>query len=157
MPESPGKKVLVLGGYGLIGEAVVGRLVRDGHQVTGLGRDVRDARRRWPAVGWIAADMAQLLAAEDWLPMVAGMDVVRQCGGRPAGRPARPPRRHPPEFGGGAGRCLRTGRRQAASENAPLPIEEKRLFRIWFACGFPTFGAVLAILWLMVTRPEISF
>ena len=47
--------------------------------------------------------------------------------------------------------------RQAASENAPLPPEEKRLFRIWFALGFPAFAAVLAILWLMVTRPAIAF
>ncbi|GLQ83063.1 membrane protein [Mesorhizobium huakuii] len=52
---------------------------------------------------------------------------------------------------------IRNLARQAAIENAPLPAEEKRLFRIWFACGFPAFGAVLAILWLMVTRPEISF
>jgi uncharacterized protein YbjT (DUF2867 family) len=81
MPASPGKKVLVLGGYGLIGEAVVGRLVRDGHQVTGLGRDISDAKRRWPGVGWIAADMSKLLAAEDWLPMVAGMDVVVNVAG----------------------------------------------------------------------------
>ncbi|MDG4881282.1 DUF2269 domain-containing protein [Mesorhizobium sp. WSM4884] len=47
--------------------------------------------------------------------------------------------------------------RQAVLKNAPLPEEEKRLFRIWFALGFPAFGAVLAILWLMVTRPEIAF
>ena len=52
---------------------------------------------------------------------------------------------------------IRNLARQAASENAPLPAEEKRLFRIWFACGFPAFAAVLAILWLMVTRPEIGF
>lgn len=52
---------------------------------------------------------------------------------------------------------IRNLARQAALENAPLPAEEKRLFRIWFACGFPAFGAVLAILWLMVTRPQISF
>ncbi|PBB68045.1 hypothetical protein CK228_13025 [Mesorhizobium sp. WSM4312] len=52
---------------------------------------------------------------------------------------------------------IRNLARQAAIENAPLPAEEKRLFRIWFACGFPAFGAVLAILWLMVTRPEIRF
>ncbi len=81
MPDSPAKKVLVLGGYGLIGEAVVGRLLRDGHQVTGLGRDIRDAARRWPAVRWITADMAQLLAAEDWLPIVAGMDAVVNAAG----------------------------------------------------------------------------
>ncbi|OHV88455.1 DUF2269 family protein [Mesorhizobium sp. ORS 3428] len=46
--------------------------------------------------------------------------------------------------------------REAARDKVPLPYEEKRLFRIWFACGFPAFGAVLAILWLMVTRPEIG-
>ena len=52
---------------------------------------------------------------------------------------------------------IRNLARQAVLENAPLPAEEKRLFRIWFACGFPAFGAVLAILWLMVTRPQIGF
>jgi len=51
---------------------------------------------------------------------------------------------------------IRNLARQAASENAPLPAEEKRLFRIWFACGFPAFAAVLGILWLMVTRPAIG-
>ncbi|MBZ9993312.1 DUF2269 family protein [Mesorhizobium sp. BH1-1-4] len=52
---------------------------------------------------------------------------------------------------------IRNLARQAVLENAALPTEEKRLFRIWFACGFPAFGAVLAILWLMVTRPQIGF
>ncbi|CAN7553030.1 SDR family oxidoreductase [Mesorhizobium amorphae] len=74
-------KVLVLGGYGLIGEALIGRLLGDGHQVTGLGRDVLDAERRRPAVRWIAADMSRLLAAEDWLPVVAGMDAVVNAAG----------------------------------------------------------------------------
>lgn len=74
-------KVLVLGGYGLIGEAVVGRLLRDGHHVAGLGRDVVDAERRWPAVRWIAADMSRLLAADDWLPVVTGMDAIVNAAG----------------------------------------------------------------------------
>ena len=52
---------------------------------------------------------------------------------------------------------IRNLARAAAARNEPLPAEEKRLFRIWFACGFPAFTAVLAILWLMVTRPEISW
>ncbi|QND59956.1 SDR family oxidoreductase [Mesorhizobium huakuii] len=73
--------ILVLGGYGLIGDAIVGRLLRDGHHVTGLGRDVGDAGRRRPAVRWIAADMSKLLAAEDWLPVVAGMDAVVNAAG----------------------------------------------------------------------------
>lgn len=52
---------------------------------------------------------------------------------------------------------IRNLARQAVIENGPLPAEEMRLFRIWFACGFPAFAAVLAILWLMVTRPAINF
>lgn len=51
---------------------------------------------------------------------------------------------------------IRNLARQAVIENGPLPAEEPRLFRIWFACGFPAFAAVLAILWLMVTRPTIN-
>ena len=51
---------------------------------------------------------------------------------------------------------IRNLARQAVIENGPLPAEEKRLFRIWFACGFPAFAAVLTILWLMVTRPAIN-
>lgn len=41
----------------------------------------------------------------------------------------------------------------AAGAAAPLPGEYHRLFRLWFACGIPGFGAVLAILWLMVAKP----
>ena len=44
----------------------------------------------------------------------------------------------------------------AAAEGAPLPAEYHRLFRWWFAFGFPAFGAVLAIFWLMIARPDIS-
>jgi uncharacterized membrane protein len=43
--------------------------------------------------------------------------------------------------------------RTAAAKDAPLPPEYHRLFRIWFAFGFPGFGAVLAIIWLMIAKP----
>jgi uncharacterized membrane protein len=46
--------------------------------------------------------------------------------------------------------------REAAAKGMPLPDEERRLFRLWFAFGFPAFGAVLAILWLMVAKPHIA-
>jgi uncharacterized membrane protein len=38
----------------------------------------------------------------------------------------------------------------------PLPRQYYRLFHTWFAFGFPAFGAVLAIFWLMITRPVID-
>jgi uncharacterized membrane protein len=43
----------------------------------------------------------------------------------------------------------------AVQAGTPLPAEYHRLFRWWFAFGFPAFTAVLAIFWLMITRPEI--
>jgi uncharacterized membrane protein len=46
---------------------------------------------------------------------------------------------------------------KAAEQGAPLPPEYFRLFRTWFAFGFPAFGAVLAIIWLMIARPQLSF
>jgi uncharacterized membrane protein len=35
-----------------------------------------------------------------------------------------------------------------------LPIAYHRLFRLWFAFGFPALGAVLSIIWLMIARPS---
>jgi uncharacterized membrane protein len=44
----------------------------------------------------------------------------------------------------------------AASDiGAPLPPGYYRLFRIWFLFGFPGFGAVLAILFLMIAKPVL--
>ncbi|WP_404401658.1 DUF2269 family protein [Pelagibacterium halotolerans] len=43
----------------------------------------------------------------------------------------------------------------ARDRNAPLPLAYHRLYRIWFACGFPAFAAVLVIIWLMLTKPNL--
>ena len=51
---------------------------------------------------------------------------------------------------------MRTLAREAAASGAPLPAEYHRLFRWWFAFGFPAFAAVLLIFWLMIVRPEIT-
>lgn len=45
--------------------------------------------------------------------------------------------------------------RSAAAGDAPLPTAYHRLFRWWFALGFPGFGAVVAIFWLMITKPNL--
>jgi uncharacterized membrane protein len=51
---------------------------------------------------------------------------------------------------------LRDLARAAAAASAPLPPAYRRLYRIWFAFGFPAFLAVLAIFWLMLTRPLLG-
>ncbi len=43
--------------------------------------------------------------------------------------------------------------KEACAAGQPLPAAYHRLFRWWFAFGFPAFGAVLAIFWLMIARP----
>jgi uncharacterized membrane protein len=45
--------------------------------------------------------------------------------------------------------------REAAQAGTPLPPRYHQLFRRWFACGFPAFFAVLAIIWLMLARPAL--
>jgi uncharacterized membrane protein len=52
-------------------------------------------------------------------------------------------------------RTMRDLARAAAAEGAVLPDAYFRLYRRWFAFGFPAFFAVLAIIWLMIARPAL--
>ncbi|MBU2581949.1 MAG: DUF2269 domain-containing protein [Alphaproteobacteria bacterium] len=52
---------------------------------------------------------------------------------------------------------LRDLAREADRIGENLPTRYHQLFRLWFAFGFPAFFAVLAIFWLMIARPDISF
>jgi uncharacterized membrane protein len=77
--------------------------------------------------GWIVASMAlYVLTGAFWLPVVWMQAQMRDLA------------------------------RQAAAAGAPLPERYYRLYRLWFAFGFPAFAAVLAIFWLMIARPELS-
>ena len=51
---------------------------------------------------------------------------------------------------------LRDLAREAAGQGAALPPRYLRLYRIWFAFGFPAFAAMLGIIWLMLARPVIT-
>jgi uncharacterized membrane protein len=43
----------------------------------------------------------------------------------------------------------------ARDAGTPLPLACHRLYRWWFALGFPAFAAVLTIFWLMLTKPVL--
>ena len=45
---------------------------------------------------------------------------------------------------------------EAAATGQPLPPQYHRLFWWWFAFGFPAFGAVIAIFWLMIAKPSLA-
>ncbi|MEX0645512.1 MAG: NAD(P)H-binding protein, partial [Parvularculaceae bacterium] len=74
-------RVLVLGGYGLIGAEITRALLKDGFKVTGLGRDAGFGRRLLPEADWIGADIARLTAPVDWLAHLAGVDAVVNAAG----------------------------------------------------------------------------
>ena len=50
---------------------------------------------------------------------------------------------------------LRSLARAAVADGTALPHEYFRLYRIWFACGFPAFAAILVLLWTMIARPAL--
>lgn len=43
----------------------------------------------------------------------------------------------------------------ASREKLPLPAKYHTLYKLWFACGVPAFSGVLAILWLMLNKPDL--
>lgn len=45
--------------------------------------------------------------------------------------------------------------RTAVRHGTALPRAYRRLWNLWFAFGFPAFFAVVAIIWLMVAKPEV--
>lgn len=50
---------------------------------------------------------------------------------------------------------MRNMARAAERTGESLPARYFWLFRLWFAFGFPAFFAVMAILWLMLVRPDL--
>jgi uncharacterized membrane protein len=81
----------------------------------------------WPLVhGWLAwAQVLYVLVGLCWLPVVFIQIRLRD---------------------------LAAG---AAARGEPLPAAFDRIYRIWFALGIPAFAGVLAILWLMISRPPL--
>ena len=74
-------RVLVVGGYGLIGSYVVARLHAGGWDVVGLGRDTEAAARRLPYVNWVRANLGRMRTPADWAPLLDGVDAVVNCAG----------------------------------------------------------------------------
>lgn len=73
-------RILVIGAYGLIGGYVTARMIGDGHEVIGAGRDIALAKRRAPRVRWIQADLARMQVA-DWRGALDGVGAVVNCAG----------------------------------------------------------------------------
>src|SRR5919198_949932 len=74
-------RVLVTGATGLVGGAVVARLIGAGHEVIAVARRTGRARRSVPVVQWLTLDIAAMKTPEDWLPHLGGVETVVNCAG----------------------------------------------------------------------------
>jgi uncharacterized protein YbjT (DUF2867 family) len=74
-------RVLVIGATGLIGAALVARLIAGGHQVRAIARRTKRARRSVPEADWLALDIARMTNPADWQSHIAGVDAVVNCAG----------------------------------------------------------------------------
>lgn len=73
-------RIVVIGAYGLLGGYVTARLLNDGHDVVGVGRDVAPAKRRFPEVVWVKADLRTTTQVA-WAEILQSADVVVNCAG----------------------------------------------------------------------------
>ena len=74
-------RVLILGGYGLIGSAITKHLISKGYSVTGLARSARKGEALIPAADWIGVDISTQTKAEQWHPHIQDVDIVINAAG----------------------------------------------------------------------------
>jgi uncharacterized protein YbjT (DUF2867 family) len=73
-------RVLLTGATGLIGSAVLARLIADGHEVVAVTRRAGPPVCH-PSVRWITVDMARATRPDAWAPHLAGIDAAVNCAG----------------------------------------------------------------------------
>ncbi|MEX0915230.1 MAG: SDR family oxidoreductase [Wenzhouxiangellaceae bacterium] len=73
-------KILLIGANGFIGSAVLQRLVQCGHDVVCCGRQCANLPRGG-RVTFQRADLNEMLAEGDWMPLSNGIDAVVNCAG----------------------------------------------------------------------------
>ena len=73
-------RIVVIGAYGLLGSYIVSRLLANGHDLVGVGRDIVRARRQFPRMAWVRADLRSATEAQ-WAGVLAQADAVVNCAG----------------------------------------------------------------------------
>src|SRR6185295_13721785 len=74
-------RVLVLGGYGLIGSEVVRRLRAEGLDVVGFGRTARKGKTLLGEIEWRGGDLNKLRTPAAWAAHLDGIDAVVNASG----------------------------------------------------------------------------
>lgn len=79
--DNPAIKALVLGGYGLIGRAVIAELLDQNFTVTGMGRTAEKGRKTLPQLEWLGGDLHKLSTPEAWSEFLRNIDAVVNASG----------------------------------------------------------------------------
>jgi len=74
-------RVLILGANGFIGSAVADGLIRAGHDVVALGRNIAAAAIRQPGAEWRSVDIATLTTSQSWGEQLRNVEAVVNCAG----------------------------------------------------------------------------
>ena len=74
-------RILLLGANGFIGARLLSRLLLDGHEVRAAVRDPARLKRRFAQIEAFRVDLNRISRAEDWRPLLAGIDAVINCAG----------------------------------------------------------------------------
>ena len=74
-------RILLVGAYGFIGSGIARALIAAGHEVIGLGRSERTARRLFPDLSWHFADLNHMTRPADWASALHGVDAVVNASG----------------------------------------------------------------------------
>nr|WP_321457751.1 SDR family oxidoreductase [uncultured Cohaesibacter sp.] len=69
-------RILVLGGFGLIGSEICRTLLRAEHEVVSLSRTPKEAARLLPQVEWHTGDMRRMLDPSEWVHLLDDVDAV---------------------------------------------------------------------------------
>jgi uncharacterized protein YbjT (DUF2867 family) len=84
-------RVLIIGGTGLIGSAIVAHARSEGYEVVVLARGVPAAFVA-NGLSWLKADLARLTLPQQWLEHLRGIDAVVNCAGILQDAPGENPR-----------------------------------------------------------------
>ncbi len=74
-------RVLLLGGYGLIGSEILRALLAEGRPVRAVARSALRGRRLFPEADWLGLDIAAMRAPGDWAEALTGVEAVVNAAG----------------------------------------------------------------------------
>lgn len=74
-------RILVLGGYGLIGSSIIQNLLSSNHDIVGLGRSAAKGKKFFPDLDWIGIDLKHLADVDAWRTHLKNIDIVVNASG----------------------------------------------------------------------------